>query len=485
MKQHKWIISLVVMMLVLAACAQQPGDGAADASPVPQDGITLPPVEQAPGGPVTPASCEVLPQEDLTGVPTIPLSLETDYVYGNPDAPVSVIEYSELQCPYCAQFEPVMTALEEAHGEDVRIVFRHFPLISIHDKAQLGAQALEAAALQDPAQFNALKNSLFEKQAEWAEKTVDEFETYLIDEAKALGLDTAQFTTDLKAAETVARVDASRESGMEYGVQGTPTVFIDGFQYQGNRDVESIWAMVEAIQAAKEEYGEEYINALPHVGLAIPEDVKNLVDTYEDLLAKYGEEGLKKYPLSLAQNPAIFDTIIGYVDLQERAYTSCPEVIIDRTKQYFATVETTQGEFVIELYPDQAPTTVNSFVFLAQDGWFDNVPFHRVIPGFVAQTGDPSGTGLGSPGYAFGNEANNLKFDKAGMVGMANSGPDTNGSQFFIGYDALPQLDGGYTVFGQVTEGMDVVEKLTPRDPQQGPDLAEPDRILSISIEEK
>ena len=108
-----------------------------------------------------------------------------------------------------------------------------------------------------------------------------------------------------------------------------------------------------------------------------------------------------------------------------------------------------------------------------------------MIPGFVAQAGDPSGTGRGGPGYIFDNEIQpDLLFDKPGVVGMANSGPDTNGSQFFITYSPQPQLDGGYTVFGQVAAGIDVVRNLTPRDPQSGGDLPAGDRILSITIEE-
>ena len=109
-----------------------------------------------------------MPPEDLVDAPVVPLVVDGEYVYGNPDAAVSLIEYSELQCPYCGQFEPVVTELNETYGDDVRIVFRHFPLTSIHDKAMLGAQALEAAGKQDPAKFNELKNALFAKQADWA-----------------------------------------------------------------------------------------------------------------------------------------------------------------------------------------------------------------------------------------------------------------------------------------------------------------------------
>jgi len=157
---------------------------------------------------------------------------------------------------------------------------------------------------------------------------------------------------------------------------------------------------------------------------------------------------------------------------------------VDASRDYTAHIQTSRGDFDIKLYPDQAPLAVNSFVFLAQQGWFDGVGFHRVLPGFIAQTGDPSGTGSGGPGYVFKNEVSDgLKFNRAGLVGMANAGADTNGSQFFITYDAAPSLDGAYTIFGEVTAGMEVVESLTPRDPASGGELPAPDTILSVTIE--
>ena len=133
-----------------------------------------------------------------------------------------------------------------------------------------------------------------------------------------------------------------------------------------------------------------------------------------------------------------------------------------------------------------APITVNSFVYLAQNDWFDNVIFHRVLPGFVAQSGDPSGTGMGFPGYTYANEISmDLKYDAPGLVGMANSGANTNGSQFFITYDALPQLDGQYTIFAKVIEGMAVVESLTERNPEAGTVLPAGDIIQDVVIEAK
>ena len=160
---------------------------------------------------------------------------------------------------------------------------------------------------------------------------------------------------------------------------------------------------------------------------------------------------------------------------------------IDPKKQYFATVKMAKGgEFVIQLYPDKAPITVNSFVFLAHEGYFNGTTFHRVLEGFMAQGGDPTGTGTGGPGYEFAYEGNDLKFDKAGVVAMANTGPatPTNGSQFFITFGPTEQLNGGYTIFGQVTSGMDVVNGLTRRDPQTNPTFT-CDAIESVTISEK
>ena len=158
---------------------------------------------------------------------------------------------------------------------------------------------------------------------------------------------------------------------------------------------------------------------------------------------------------------------------------------IDQSKQYSATVKMAKGgEFVIQLYANKAPITVNSFVFLAKQGFYDGVTFHRVLDGFMAQGGDPTGTGGGGPGYQFANEDSDLKFDKAGVVAMANAGRDTNGSQFFITFGPQPQLDGGYTIFGQVVSGMDVVNGLTRRDPDQNPTFSG-DAMQTITIEEK
>ena len=170
---------------------------------------------------------------------------------------------------------------------------------------------------------------------------------------------------------------------------------------------------------------------------------------------------------------------------RNQMYSAPPTMIIDPAKSYQATIVTEKGNIVVELYADRAPNTVNNFAFLAREGFYDNTTFHRVIPGFMAQGGDPTGTGSGGPGYTFADEFDPaLVHDGPGVLSMANAGPNTNGSQFFITYEATPWLDGRHSVFGRVIEGMDVLESLTPRDPQQSPSF-EGDSILTIVIQEK
>ena len=175
----------------------------------------------------------------------------------------------------------------------------------------------------------------------------------------------------------------------------------------------------------------------------------------------------------------------GSTTTAAKQYSAPPPMTIDVTKQYFATVKMEKGgEFVIQLFPDKAPITVNNFVFLAREGFYDGTTFHRVLADFMAQGGDPTGTGGGGPGYEFANEDSDLTFDKAGVVAMANAGRDTNGSQFFITFSPQEYLNGNYTIFGQVIQGMDVVMNIRLRDPQQNPNY-EGDKIKSVTIEEK
>ncbi len=167
-----------------------------------------------------------------------------------------------------------------------------------------------------------------------------------------------------------------------------------------------------------------------------------------------------------------------------KQYDAPPSMVIDPSKRYIATIDTDGGDIVIELFADKAPRTVNNFVFLAQDGYYDGVTFHRVIKGFMAQGGDPTGSGSGGPGYRFEDEFHAaLSHDSPGILSMANAGPGTNGSQFFITYRDTPHLDGKHAVFGRVIEGMDVVEAIPERDPMRA---SEPGVAMnSVTIREE
>lgn len=311
----------------------------------------------------------------------------------------------------------MLAQLKTSYPQDVRVVYRHFPLLSIHDKAALATQAAEAAGAQD--RFWEMHDLLFEKQAEWSGLSVAEFTEWLEEKARELELDLDKFRADLTSQANQELAQKAWDEGVAIGLPGTPFLLINGRPYSGPRD---------------------YIN---------------------------------------------LETIVKMIKLEERQFTVCPPLTIDPTKQYLATLKTEKGDIVIELFPDVAPLAVNSFIFLADNDWFDGVTFHRVIPGFVAQAGDPTGTGFGGPGYAFDNEISpDLHFDRPGVVGMANSGPGSNGSQFFITLGPAPHLDGSYTIFGRVIEGMSVVNSLTPRDPQQDPTLPPGDFILDVLIQE-
>jgi cyclophilin family peptidyl-prolyl cis-trans isomerase/protein-disulfide isomerase len=281
--------------------------------------------------------------------------------------------------------------------------------------------AIQAALAADEQEnFWNMYDVLFQKNFEWAGLSPDDFKAWITKEASGLGLDGAKFQATMNSIETATRVKSMYEAARQSQLQAVPLILINGS---------------------------------PQPSFAID------------------------YPT--------MESTIALIVLGKRQYTQCPPFMIDPKKQYVATLETEKGNVVINLFANKAPLAVNSFVFLAREGWFDGVVFHRVLPGFAAQTGDPSGTGRGGPGYLFKNEIDpSLKFDKPGMVGMANSGPDTNGSQFFITYAPATHLDKVYTVFGQVLSGMDVLEKLTPRDPQKGNQPAG-DKLLHVTIEEK
>ena len=161
-----------------------------------------------------------------------------------------------------------------------------------------------------------------------------------------------------------------------------------------------------------------------------------------------------------------------------------PQGNLDISKTYYAEFNTDSGKFTVQLYDDLAPYTVENFINLSENNFYNGTTFHRVIPGFMAQGGDPTGTGSGGPGYKFNDEfSSSLRHNGEGILSMANAGPNTNGSQFFITYTATPHLDGMHTVFGKIIEGMDIVNSIRERDPMS--DAEEGDKIHKITIEKK
>lgn len=178
--------------------------------------------------------------------------------------------------------------------------------------------------------------------------------------------------------------------------------------------------------------------------------------------------------------------LVDYFLLPEKAYTSCPDLTIDTAKTYTATFKTEKGDIVFELFDDVAPLSVNSFIHLAQDGWYDGSTFFRVVPGFVVQGGDPSNSGLGTPGYGISGEVDPaLRFATPGLLALNRNSDGLSGSQFFITYAELPEMDGQFTIIGRVIEGMSVVNSLRPRNPESDEILLPADVLVSITIEEK
>ena len=416
MKNKKYFLLVLILVLFIAACTA--ADEPEAVVPTPTELIETIETDLPAVDPICQPNLPP-PQPSAQDLANYTPDLASDWIIGSEDARITIVEYADFQCPYCSEASIILKDIQEKYPEDVRIVYRHFPLVSIHDKATLATQASEAAGLQGADAFWSMHDMLYETQTAWGMFTVEEFGSWLVDQAAILDLDSEQFELDLFSETIVTEAEATWIDGQEMGLQGTPAIKINSL-YDAKADLTMLTAIVEMIK------------------------------------------------------------------LEDKQFTECPPMTVDAETTYYATIETEGGDIVIELFPDAAPLAVNSFIYLAENGWFDGIMFHRVIPGFVAQTGDPSGTGYGNPGYSFSNEVSaDLVFDRAGLVAMANSGPDTNGSQFFITYAATPNLNGSYTIFGEVIEGMDVVDGITPRDPQQGGDIPFGDVILNITIDEQ
>ena len=338
---------------------------------------------------------------------------DEDWIYGDPDAPITIVEYADFQCPACVGFSLGVKDLINDYPGTIRIVFRHLPLPSIHDLAYIAAMSAEAAGAQG--KFWEMHDLLYQNQQQWNVYTEEEFIDWAIFQAEALELDVDQFTADLNNKEVRDEIEAVNQERLSQGMHYTPFVVIN----------DRVWR----------------------------ENKPNL----------YGLIGIYAYD----------------------GYEECPPWVIEEGQTYTASLDTSAGQIEFKLYSDVAPLAVNSFVFLAQQGWFEDVFFHRVIEGFVAQAGDPSGIGSVGPGYTFANETSSgLSFDRKGVLGMANAGVDTNGSQFFITLAPATTLDGGYTIFGEVTEeSLPVLDEIKRRDdPQVAADIDDATIIYNATI---
>jgi cyclophilin family peptidyl-prolyl cis-trans isomerase/protein-disulfide isomerase len=426
----KILVILVIGLFLFTACSQKE-DEPIEPTAEPTEAENIPdPVTEEP----TEEEVEVIPGETANmpcaTVLDYPTSEEADFyqaivdqlepvtdedrIYGNPDAPITIMEYADFQCPACPSFSLAVKGLVDEYPDSIRFVFRHLPLYSIHDKAYISSMAAEAAGAQDPAKFWEMHDILYINQQQWSPLSEDAFVDWVKTQAESIGLDVDQFETDLYDKEVREEMEVVTDERLSLGVNYTPFKVVNERIYQDNQP-----------------------------------DIFGLLGIYE------------------------YD-----------GFEECPPWVIEPETSYIARLDTSAGIIDIELFADVAPLAVNSFIFLAQQGWYDSIYFHRVVEGFVAQAGDPSGQGYVGPGYTFANETNNdLSYDTVGMVGMANAGPDSNGSQFFITLAPATELDGGYTIFGKVTEEtLPILDEIALRDPSTATSFDGATVINSIEI---
>jgi len=411
-----YLLTAITVLTLIAGCQaadtpEAPTDTPpSDATPTPTTEASVTPT------PSGPASCQLAPLE-FEEEPRIPPITEDDHVHGPEDASITYIEYADFQCPACSQLADLRETLQEQYGDDIRFVYRHLPLISIHDKAVITAEAAEAAAAQG--KFWEMHDLLYARQSEWHQLSEEEMQDELISYAEELDLDVDQFEQELTEHVYRDEIMQQYEEYQEYGRMATPTYVVNNVFYPWNPNPILIDAFIQML--------------------------RNPIEQYEEL----------------------------------------PPQVIDEANQYQATIQTNKGDIVVELFDNENPINTNSFTFLAQDGWYDDLPFFYVDPEGVAQSGDPYGVGLGLPytGYYCEKETSDeLNYEEAGMVGLYANQSGFNSSQFFITYVPIPEITGQYTIIGRVIEGMDVLQDLQPI--TQADDIANADVIETITIEE-
>jgi cyclophilin family peptidyl-prolyl cis-trans isomerase/protein-disulfide isomerase len=387
-KSSLWIL---ICISLFTACS----------SPTPSPAISTPVPTPSP----VKMPCTILPYGESPAEAMAAFIDEFGHVAGPENALVTILVFTDFQCPGCALLAASLEQIRNAHPTDVRLIVRYLP-DQRFDKSSMAMQAAEAADQQG--KFWEMYLLLFEKQPDWYGLDPAAFPAWAGEQAVGLGMDADQFEADFNSELVQVRVMNSLQAAASISYL-PPLLFIN--------------------------------NGSPYNGMA---DASSL------------------------------DTMVRLAMLEERKLHSCPGWTVDPSRQYIVTLHTAKGDAVIQLYPEKAPLAVNNFIFLARSGWYDLIPFYRVDPDFVAQTGDPSGTGFGYPGYYFATEAAaGLTFNRPGLLAMANTGVDTNGSQFFITFSADHSLDGKFTIFGEVLTGMDVLASLSAGD-----------LLLSVKVED-
>jgi cyclophilin family peptidyl-prolyl cis-trans isomerase/protein-disulfide isomerase len=419
-------MSFVLLLGLVAGCGEQatsppPSPTPTPVPPSPTSAPSTPdtdPTEPVtPPTPSGPATCEVftLPVESR-----IPSVTEDDHVKGPEDAEITFIEYADFQCPACSGLHTLSEYLTDRYGDQLRFVYRHLPLVSIHDKAIITAEATEAAAAQG--KFWEMHDLLYEEQQEWNGLSEEDLVDKLIEYAGELELDTERFEEELAEHIYREQIMADYEAYQEYGQMATPTYVVNKIFYP------------------TQEFG------------------------------GFGR----------------LEAFLALVLMQDDMYDSPPSQVIESGKDYTAIIKTTKGDITVELFADQVPTNVNSFAFLAQEGWYDGLDFFYVDHEQVALSGDPTNSGAGLPyaGYYCTDETvSDYSFDEVGLLALYTPAANRNSSSFFITYAPQPDFTGNFTIIGRISEGMDVAESLTQTQP--GPDQLEPDAVETIVIEEK
>lgn len=261
---------------------------------------------------------------------------------------------------------------------------------------------------------------LFETQNEWSGVAPADFKTWATAKAASLGLDSSRFQADFDGETVASRLQQAIQFTADAKLDSPPRLFVN--------------------------------STTPYTSLA---------------------------------DFASLDMVVRMKALAGRQFSACPTVALNPQKQYIVTMHTSKGDVSLQLFPEKVPLAVNNFLFLIRSGWYDGITFYRVVIDQRVLSGDPSETGFGNPGYLFDTEiAPGLRFDQPGMLAMDNDGPGTNGSRFFITLAAAPQLNGQYTIFGQVLSGLEVLSSLTPRNPLPGVYLPPGDELINVTVVE-